>query len=297
MNHKEGTFQGFDGIQLFYQSWLPDEDPKASIIIVHGGGDHSGRFGNVVNYLLPEKFAVFAFDWRGHGRSPGVRGHINSWNELSDDLSKFIHLVNEFHSNIPLFLFGHSMGGAIVLDYCLREAVGEGKGENLINVKKVDRGDCEDRVYKGNSEGTEDVPGERKSFGIDKISGVVCTSPAIGELGISPILWHIAKLLNKIWPALSMSTGLNISKLTHDQDFVEYTKSDPLYHRKATPRFGIEVEKTVNFIHKNARAFSIPIFLIHGTSDEIVSIAGSRKIVSNSNNPHMEYKEYEGEYH
>lgn len=288
MIHKENTFQGVGGINLFYQSWLPDGNLKAAGIIVHGGGDHSGRFGNVVNQLVPEQFAVYAFDWRGHGRSPGVRGHVNGWHELRDDLGIFIRLVNELHPDIPMFLFGHSMGGVIVLDYCLKELVGEGKKGNMV-----------DRENKGNKGNVDvGVVGEKENVhDYVNISGMVCTSPAIGELGISPILWQIAKMLNKVWPSLSMSTGLNISMLTHDQDFVDYTKNDPLYHRKATPRFGMEVEKTVNFIHQNAAEFSLPMLLIHGTADEIVSIEGSRKFVSNSKNPRLQYKEYDGGYH
>jgi alpha-beta hydrolase superfamily lysophospholipase len=129
------------------------------------------------------------------------------------------------------------------------------------------------------------------------ISGVILSSPAIGKLGISPMLIQIAKLLNKVWPSMSTSTGLDISKLTHDTEFVNYTKTDPLYHRKATPRFGMEVQRTVDFIQKNANSFSIPSFLIHGTDDQIVSIEGSRQLVKNTTNPHLIYKEYKNGYH
>jgi alpha-beta hydrolase superfamily lysophospholipase len=253
MNQSENTFPGFDGIKLFYQSWLPKVEPKAAIIIVHGGGDHSGRFGNVVNFLVPNQYAVYALDWRGHGQSPGIRGHVDKWVLLRDDLGEFIKLINEQHPTIPLFLFGHSMGGVIVLDYCLHDTT--------------------------------------------RIHGVICTSPAIGQLGISPVLWQIAKLLDRIWPSLSFPTRLDITKLTHDNGFIRYTKNDPLYHRKASPRFGMEVKKTVDAIHQNADKILLPMFLVHGTADEIVSIEGSRTFVQNSNNSNLEYMEYEGGYH
>ncbi len=253
MIHREGKFTGFKEIDLYYQSWLPVANSKATVIIVHGGGDHGGRFGNVVNFLVPNKYAVYAMDWRGHGKSPGVRGHINSWDELRNDLNEFIEIVHQQNPDKPLFLFGHSMGAVIVLDYLLHN--------------------------------TSDI------------SGVVCTSPAIGELGISPILWQLAKLLDKAAPALSMPTGLNTHKLTHDKEFVEHTKNDPLYHRRATPRFGMEVAKTVDFIQEYASGLSLPMFLIHGTADEIVSIEGSRKFVSNSKNHQLQYKEDSGGYH
>lgn len=253
MNHHEDTFEASDGIKLFYQSRLPGKTAKAILILVHGGGDHSGRYNNVYNYLIPQQFGIYALDWRGHGRSPGIRGHINQWSELRNDLHLFVKLVHRNHPDIPMFLFGHSMGGVMVLDYCLH------KPEHIL--------------------------------------GIVCTSPAIGKLGISPLLIQIAKLLNKVWPSMSTSTGLDVSKLSHDQKFIQYTKTDPLYHRKATPRFGMEVQKIVDFIQSNAGAIKLPMLLIHGTDDQIVSIEGSRQFVKNANKQHLVYKEYSNGYH
>lgn len=120
MQHDEGTFRGLGGLPLYYQRWLPAQNSaRAVLAVVHGIGEHSGRYGNVVNYFVPRGFAVYACDLRGHGRSPGKRGHITSWAEYREDVHAFLTMVNQQEPGRLLFLFGHSMGGLIVLDYAL----------------------------------------------------------------------------------------------------------------------------------------------------------------------------------
>ncbi|MCF4969227.1 lysophospholipase [Nostoc sp. CMAA1605] len=70
-------------------------------------------------YTVYKQYAIYSLDLRGHGRSPGVRGHINSWTELREDLKAFLELIATQQPQIPLFLLGHSFGGVIVLDYVL----------------------------------------------------------------------------------------------------------------------------------------------------------------------------------
>ncbi|MCX7681191.1 MAG: lysophospholipase [Anaerolineae bacterium] len=122
MKHREGTFRGFGALELYYQSWHPDgmEKPRALLPIVHGAGEHSGRYGNVVSWFVPRGYAVYAFDLRGHGRSPGPRGYITDWSEFREDVRLFLEFVRlQEADGAPLFLLGHSMGGLIVLEYTL----------------------------------------------------------------------------------------------------------------------------------------------------------------------------------
>lgn len=119
--HQEGTFQSADGLKLYYQSWHPPGSAKAVLVIVHGHGGHSGVFGRIVEYLVPRGYIVCSFDLRGHGRSPGQRGYINSWGEYRADLTAFLDLVKSEQPDLPLFLMGQSMGGTIALDYVLRQ--------------------------------------------------------------------------------------------------------------------------------------------------------------------------------
>jgi alpha-beta hydrolase superfamily lysophospholipase len=124
MSHSQGTFEAFDGTTLFYQSWVPDDEPKAVLAIVHGFGEHSGRYGNVVKVLVPRGIAVYGFDLRGHGRSHGQRSYIRDWSEYRRDLRSFLDLVRSQQPGRPLFLMGHSLGGPIVLEYVLRDPEG-----------------------------------------------------------------------------------------------------------------------------------------------------------------------------
>lgn len=120
MKHVEGTFSGYKGLKLYYQGWQPSDCSQAVVIMVHGLGAHSGLFSQAVQYQLALNNEVYAFDMRGHGRSPGQRGHINSWAEYREDLNAFIKTVRQLRSGCPLFLWGHSLGGTVALEYALR---------------------------------------------------------------------------------------------------------------------------------------------------------------------------------
>jgi len=119
MQYKEGQFNCSDSNQLFYRRWIPQESPHAVLLIVHGFSDHSGRYQPIVDSLLPRNIAIYSYDQRGHGRSPGQRGHIDDFAAFRDDLLTLTHLVANQQPDIPLFLLGQSMGGLIVLDFGL----------------------------------------------------------------------------------------------------------------------------------------------------------------------------------
>jgi alpha-beta hydrolase superfamily lysophospholipase len=118
--HNEGTFQSVGELDLYYQSWQPEGKLRAILVIVHGLGAHSGRYENIIQQLLPKQYAIYALDQRGNGRSPGQRGHINSWAEFREDLKAFIELIKSQHPDCPIFVMGHSLGAVVVLDYILR---------------------------------------------------------------------------------------------------------------------------------------------------------------------------------
>ena len=120
MRYGEGTFQGTRGTELCYQAWRPTGKPRAVVVGVHGHGDHSGGLRNIVQHLLPMRYAWYGFDLRGHGRSPGIRGHVRSWAEFHGDLKAFLYLVKDREPGLPVFLLGHSLGGLISLEYAIR---------------------------------------------------------------------------------------------------------------------------------------------------------------------------------
>jgi alpha-beta hydrolase superfamily lysophospholipase len=121
MQSSTGTFRGAAGVELFQRLWLPDEPPRAVVLLIHGIGEHCGRFAGVAAALTAHGLAVAAYDQRGHGRSPGQRGHINRWADYREDLRACHALVRRHFPALPLFLYGVSMGSLVALDYVLRE--------------------------------------------------------------------------------------------------------------------------------------------------------------------------------
>ncbi len=107
-----------DGVELKATSWICP-DPKAVICIVHGLGEHSGRYQHVAAFFVQNNISVFAFDLRGHGKSQGKRGHTPSHEILLDDVEEILKAARAEYNDLPLFLYGHSFGGNIVANYIL----------------------------------------------------------------------------------------------------------------------------------------------------------------------------------
>jgi alpha-beta hydrolase superfamily lysophospholipase len=120
MKHFEFSIPTKDGLDLYAQGWEPDQDPKAFIYIVHGLGEHSGRYNHVAVEFNEAGYAVLALDLRGHGKSPGKRGYTPSFDVLLDDVDIFISKCGKSGLQEPYFVYGHSMGANIVMDYALR---------------------------------------------------------------------------------------------------------------------------------------------------------------------------------
>jgi len=120
MKISEWTWKSFDGLDMYGRGWVPQGQPKAVIVLVHGHGEHVGRYEHVAAALVEKGYALFGFDLRGHGKSGGPRGHTPSYDALMDDISAFFKQVDERYANLPRFLYGHSLGGNLVLNYALR---------------------------------------------------------------------------------------------------------------------------------------------------------------------------------
>lgn len=118
-HHHEGTFTSYDGLTIFHRSWLPDGDPRAAVMLVHGLGEHSGRYAHVADRLTASGYAVHALDHRGHGKSEGKRVYVKSYDEFMADLIQFRALVERSHPGLPVVALGHSMGGNLVMGHVL----------------------------------------------------------------------------------------------------------------------------------------------------------------------------------
>jgi alpha-beta hydrolase superfamily lysophospholipase len=120
MKHSEFKFKTFDGLQLFGQSWQPDDvQSRAVICLVHGLGEHIGRYNYVADQITQAGYTLLSFDLRGHGQSQGPRGHTPSYEALLNDINFFLNEVDKNFPELPHFLYGHSLGGNLVLNYVL----------------------------------------------------------------------------------------------------------------------------------------------------------------------------------
>ncbi len=115
----ELSWKNRDGLNLYAEEW-PVQNPQAVIAFVHGQGEHIGRYRHVADWYNKRGVAFLGFDQQGYGRSEGKRGHAASLDVLLDDIGQLLEEVNRRYSGVPLFLYGHSMGGQLVLNYTLR---------------------------------------------------------------------------------------------------------------------------------------------------------------------------------
>jgi len=117
MNHEEGTLATDDGLALYWQSWQPPGEPEGVLLFVHGLAEHSGRYLNPARHFVARGWTCFGFDYRGHGKSPGRRVHVNSFDEFLADLAEGHRLARIRHPKQKIFLVGHSQGGLLALLY------------------------------------------------------------------------------------------------------------------------------------------------------------------------------------
>ncbi|GLQ21069.1 alpha/beta hydrolase [Algimonas porphyrae] len=108
-----------DGTRLSARHWAA-QTPHAALALIHGFGEHSGRYGDMGQHLAANGIDVFAVDLRGHGKSDGKRGVIRSFDDFRADIAALLDHAHSQRKSGPLILFGHSMGGGIVLDHGLR---------------------------------------------------------------------------------------------------------------------------------------------------------------------------------
>lgn len=120
MLHFSFTIRSSDGLSLFAREWRPEESPRGLVCLVHGIGEHSGRYDHVAAALGRAGVALLGFDHRGHGRSQGQRGHTPSYDTIMDDIGGLLAEGARRYPGLPTVIYGHSMGGNFTLNYVLR---------------------------------------------------------------------------------------------------------------------------------------------------------------------------------
>lgn len=117
-----------DGIKLYYEKSIVD-NPRATIIIIHGVCEHHGRYNYVVDKFNEKNYNVYRFDYRGHGKSEGKKAHIDDFNDVIDDTDVIVNTVRADEKNKKIFILGHSFGGFIAVAYGIKH---KGKVDGFI---------------------------------------------------------------------------------------------------------------------------------------------------------------------
>lgn len=117
--YKHSWFTTPDKKKLYLQEWIPENEPSALILYVHGLGSHGGRLDHWGERFAQRGIAFFAYDQRGHGKSDGKRGHPTHIKYLIDDVKTIVNHLRETFPEKPVVLYGHSMGGAIAINYVI----------------------------------------------------------------------------------------------------------------------------------------------------------------------------------
>lgn len=243
-----------DGQQVYFQQWQPDIAPIARVLLIHGVGEHSGRYAHVGDFFANAGIALTGFDLLGHGKTDGQRGHADSYEVFCRQIDHFLPDLFSAQPAAPVFLYGHSMGGLIAMYYTL----------------------------------------QRKP---EKIIGVISTSPGL-KPGYPIPAWKttVGNLLYSILPRFSMDNGLPLDGISHDKAVVEAYKADKLNHPLISARMGMDLIRNGELVSAKAADFSLPLLLMVGGDDQLVSPDAVKEFGANSGNK-TTLKVWEGGYH
>ena len=118
MAYSETFLTAFDGTPIFLRTWTPDDaEPRAVLVLVHGLAEHAGRYPHVVEAFLRQGYVIYGHDHRGFGKSGGIRGHWEHFEDVLKDMDMVVRLARDNHPHLPFGMFAHSMGGTIGVQY------------------------------------------------------------------------------------------------------------------------------------------------------------------------------------
>lgn len=208
-------------------------NPVGTVVLAHGLGEHSGRYEHVVQVFTCCGLNVVRFDHRGHGKSSGVRGHVPAYEDYLDDLTLVLDYVRSLEWNHRIVLYGHSMGGGIIANWCLRRMSADWS---------------------------------------DDIIGAFLSAPWF-RLTITPPQWKylLIRSASVLWPTFSIPTGLRAHDMCRDPIERQLFETDPLNHRRITMQTAIECYHAGHWALRQAARFPVPLLAVHGLSDRITS--------------------------
>ncbi len=230
------TLATADGLKLHLQAWPAAEPARGTVLIVHGLGEHIGRYAHVAARLNGWGWHVVGYDQRGHGRSEGARGGLNHADDLLQDLARVIDAARAARPG-ALVLLGHSLGGLVAARFA---AGGVGAAE----------------------------PWHRP------LDALVLSSPAL-DPGMSAGQKLLLVLAGRFAPNLAVNNGLKPEWISRDPAVVQRYVADPLVHDRVTPRLGRFIVDAAQTVRERAPQWSLPTLLLYAGSDRCVAPGGS----------------------
>ena len=229
----------------------------ARVLIVHGYGEHAGRYAQFMQFLAGAGVASEAVDLRGHGRSPGRRGFVLRWEEYLEDLRAFMRREDRCDPNLPTFVLGHSHGGLII-------------------AAAVERGILtQDRVA----------------------GCILCSPYLATLQPIPLYKLAMARVADRVAPWLAVPTGLRGEWRSGDPVMRKADREDPYMSRTATPRWFISMRKAQAKTLQEAEAFKLPLLCLIGENDVIADPAAVAAFYSSAAAPDKSLYTYAGGVH
>ncbi|NJM56603.1 MAG: alpha/beta hydrolase [Synechococcales cyanobacterium RU_4_20] len=256
VDYRQGILAAADGLKLYEQVWQMPE-AKGWVILVHGITEYSDRHRPTIQVLLQQNFAVQTFDLRGHGKSEGDRVYINHFAEYLSDLDLVVRRALAQTGGRPLFLLGHSLGGAIATRYVIEFPEMQSQLSGLI---------------------------------------LSAPALAIND-AVPLLLLQAADVISRFFPKLPTLSleGAAISR--DPEVVAAYHADPLVYHGRLLARPGAELVKTIREIQPQMSVIQLPLLLMHGTGDRTVPWVASQMLYDRSRSPDKTLKLYQGLYH
>ena len=257
MEHVDGRLDGVEGVELYWQGWLPSLEssggpPRGVLLICHGMGEHSGRYATVVDALVPDGWAVYGLDHRGHGRSGGVRVHVSHYADFLADLDTFRRMVATRHETRP-FLLGHSMGGQIALAYALDHQ--------------------------------------------DDLAGLVLSAPALQAPPVPRAVRAVATALARVTPRLRRAVVDIATISRDEAVVTDYRTDALVHQGHPTIALSLALAEQMTLLPARVRDLRLPLLVQHGTDDRICPPDGSRALGESVGTDDLTVRWYDGFWH
>lgn len=222
------------GVQLPGRVWLA-ERPRGLVGVVHGIGEHSGRYAALAAELVKARFSVVSLDLPGHGEAPGPRGDFPSWDKVRDQLlpAMFTALrgMPGQPAELPHVILGHSMGGLLALDYVLAHP--------------------------------------------RTLSAAVISAPALKTSMPPWWQITLANIARATTPSTGFPNGLDVAGISRIHEVVKAYQNDPRVHDRISPRLYFAFSEAQQRVMREARKLAVPTMLLQGMADRLVDPKGA----------------------